>query len=79
MVKVYEIKEIQINCLSNIPDLQRSCQKEQLKFSAETNEFLLYLTLKKLGPFMAQKLVSKCKFGNTEARNPTSILYPEDT
>ncbi|XP_071133777.1 histone-lysine N-methyltransferase SUV39H2-like [Mytilus edulis] len=54
-----EIKDAQVSCLSGIIDLQRACQKQNLKLSAETNQYLVYLTLKKLGPFVAQKLISK--------------------
>lgn len=59
---IIEIFESRVPCLSDILDLQRTCQKNQLKFSTDTNRYLLYLTLKKVGPFVAQKLVSKCKF-----------------
>ncbi|XP_013394122.1 histone-lysine N-methyltransferase SUV39H1-A [Lingula anatina] len=54
-----ECRKVQVACLCNIPDLQRACQKVNLKFSQETNEYLLYLMLKKLGPWMAQKLIHK--------------------
>lgn len=54
-----EMKDVQVSCLSGIIDLQRACQKQNLKLSAETNQYLVYLTLKKLGPFVAQKLISK--------------------
>ncbi|XP_048741043.2 histone-lysine N-methyltransferase SUV39H2-like isoform X2 [Ostrea edulis] len=56
---IIEIFESRVPCLSDILDLQRNCQKQQLKFSTDTNRYLLYLTLKKVGPFVAQKLVSK--------------------
>lgn len=56
---IIEIFESRVPCLSDILDLQRTCQKNQLKFSTDTNRYLLYLTLKKVGPFVAQKLVSK--------------------
>ncbi|KAL5015151.1 hypothetical protein ScPMuIL_009421 [Solemya velum] len=52
-------KEARIACLSGIFDLQRACQRENLRLSTETNQFLVYLTLKKVGPVVAQKLVSK--------------------
>lgn len=55
------MKDAQVSCLSGIIDLQRLCQKQNLKLSTETNQYLVYLTLKKLGPFMAQKLISKRK------------------
>lgn len=54
-----EMKDAQVSCLSGIIDLQRLCQKQNLKLSTETNQYLVYLTLKKLGPFVAQKLISK--------------------
>ncbi|KAK3102045.1 hypothetical protein FSP39_008354 [Pinctada imbricata] len=53
------IYESTVPCLSSVIDLQRKVQKEELKFSTETNQFLLYHTLKAVGPFVAQKLVSK--------------------
>jgi hypothetical protein len=56
-----EMKDAQVSCLSGIIDLQRLCQKQNLKLSTETNQYLVYLTLKKLGPFMALKLISKRK------------------
>ncbi|XP_062574314.1 histone-lysine N-methyltransferase SUV39H2-like [Saccostrea cucullata] len=56
---IIEIFESRVPCLSDILDLQRTCQKQELKFSPDTNRYLLYLTLKKVGPFVAQKLVSK--------------------
>ena len=57
-----EMKDAQVSCLSGIIDLQRLCQKQNLKLSTETNQYLVYLTLKKLGPFIAQKLISKRKW-----------------
>ncbi|XP_060071011.1 histone-lysine N-methyltransferase SUV39H1-like [Ylistrum balloti] len=54
-----EIKDAQVACLSGIIDLQKACQQEKLRFSPETNQYLLYQTLRKLGPYVAQKLVSK--------------------
>ncbi|XP_033746371.1 histone-lysine N-methyltransferase SUV39H2-like [Pecten maximus] len=54
-----EIKDAQVACLSGIIDLQKTCQQEKLRFSPETNQYLLYQTLRKLGPYVAQKLVSK--------------------
>lgn len=56
-----EIKDARVACLSGIIDLQKTCQHNKLRFSSETNTFLLYQTLKKVGPYVAQKLVSKCK------------------
>ena len=58
---IIDIYESQIPCLSSVIDLQRKVQKEKLRFSSDTNQFLLYQTLKAVGPFVAQKLVSKCK------------------
>ncbi|XP_076448247.1 histone-lysine N-methyltransferase SUV39H2-like [Babylonia areolata] len=48
-----------VRCLSDVVGLQRACQTENLRFSTETNKFLVYQTLQKLGPSAAQKLVSK--------------------
>ncbi len=53
------VNEAKVACLYNVCDLQKLCQKNQLNFSAETNRYLLYLTLKKLGPILSQKLVKK--------------------
>ncbi|XP_064604960.1 histone-lysine N-methyltransferase SUV39H2-like [Liolophura sinensis] len=55
---IYEY-DVQVACLSDIVGLQRKCEQQQLQFSAETNEFLLYQTLKQVGPILAQKLISK--------------------
>ena len=51
-----------VSCLYNIIDLQRVCQKHNLKFSEETNKYLLYHTLKQLGPVLSQKLVTKREY-----------------
>ncbi|XP_071082158.1 histone-lysine N-methyltransferase SUV39H2-like [Haliotis cracherodii] len=51
--------DVRVACLSGILDLQRVCQRENLQFSPETNKFLVYQTLKKVGPWTAQKLISK--------------------
>lgn len=53
------MKDAQVACLSGIIDLQKTCQQEKLRFSPETNQYLLYQTLKKVGPYVAQKLVTK--------------------
>ena len=58
---VITIFDSQVSCLSSIADLQRKCISESVGFSQETNKYLLYLTLEKLGPSLAQKVVSKCK------------------
>lgn len=58
---IYEY-DARVACLSDIVGLQRKCEQQQLQFSAETNEFLLYQTLKQVGPILAQKLISKRKF-----------------
>ncbi|GAB1602640.1 hypothetical protein Ahia01_000543600 [Argonauta hians] len=49
----------QVPCLSGILDLQRMCQQENVKFSSETNRYLVYLMLKKVGPMMASKLLDR--------------------
>lgn len=54
--------DVRVACLSGILDLQRVCQRENLQLSPETNKFLVYQTLKKVGPWRAQKLISKRKY-----------------
>lgn len=56
-----EIKNLQVQCLSDAAGLQRACQAANVRFSSETNKFLVYETLQKLGPSAAQRLVSKRK------------------
>eukprot|EP00106_Octopus_bimaculoides_P015504 XP_014782946.1 PREDICTED: histone-lysine N-methyltransferase ASHH1-like [Octopus bimaculoides] len=51
--------DVQVPCLSGILDLQRMCQEENVKFSSETNRYLVYLMLKKVGPMMASKLLDR--------------------
>lgn len=53
--------DVQIPCLSGILDLQQVCQRENVKFSSETNRYLVYLMLKKVGPLMASKLLDRRK------------------
>ena len=60
-MSVISIFESEVSCLSSILDLQRKCQNEKVELSKETNKYLLYLTLKKVGPSVAQRVVSKCK------------------
>lgn len=55
-------RDLQIPCLSGILDLQDVCQRENVKFSSETNRYLVTLMLKKLGPLMAAKLLNKLMF-----------------
>ncbi|KAL8594044.1 hypothetical protein ACOMHN_016423 [Nucella lapillus] len=54
-----EMERANVQCLSDVVGLQRACQTENLRFSTETNKFLVYETLQKLGPSAAQKLISK--------------------
>ncbi|XP_050412611.1 histone-lysine N-methyltransferase SUV39H2 [Patella vulgata] len=54
-----ETNPVNIQCLSGIIDLQKKCEKENLRFSRETNRYLLYEILQKLKPEGAQKLISK--------------------
>lgn len=58
-MNVIPIYESEVCCLSSILDLQQKCINQKVGFSPETNKFLLYLTLKKVGPSVAQKVVSK--------------------
>ena len=57
-----EMERVRVQCLLDVVGLQRACQSANLRFSAETNKYLVYVTLQKLGPSSAQKLVSKCEF-----------------
>ena len=61
-MSVISIFESEVSCLSSILDLQRSCQTQNVELSTETNKYLLYLTLKKVGPSIAQRVVSKCEW-----------------
>lgn len=54
--------DVQIPCLSGILDLQQVCQRENVKFSSETNRYLVYLMLKKVGPLMASKLLDRLMY-----------------
>ncbi|XP_041349660.1 uncharacterized protein LOC121368956 [Gigantopelta aegis] len=60
-----------VPCLLGILDLQKLVQSENLHFSEETNRYLLYQTLKKVGPDEAQKLISKLV-------ERGEIVWPED-
>lgn len=53
---------LSVNCLSSFVDLQTLCEKQSVTFSADTNRFVLHSTLKKMGPYRAQKLVKKCMY-----------------
>lgn len=56
------MERVRVQCLLDVVGLQRACQSANLRFSTETNKYLVYVTLQKLGPSAAQKLVSKCEF-----------------
>lgn len=57
----WEMENVRVQCLSDVAGLQRACQAAEVRFSEETNKFLIYQTLHRLGPSAAQKLVSKCE------------------
>ncbi|KAK3607193.1 hypothetical protein CHS0354_008878 [Potamilus streckersoni] len=59
MSGIIEIFESSIPCLSTIIELQEAVQREALAFSAETNKYLLYHTLKQVGASAAQRIVQK--------------------
>ncbi|WAR26612.1 SUV92-like protein [Mya arenaria] len=56
-MSVVSIYESEVSCLSSIRDLQKRCIHQKIQLSSETNKFLLYSTLVKLGPSLAQKAV----------------------
>ena len=53
--------ECKVAGLYSIADLERECRRENLRFTKETNSYLLYETLKTLGPLQSQKLLQKCE------------------
>ncbi|KAH3880143.1 histone-lysine N-methyltransferase SUV39H2-like [Dreissena polymorpha] len=58
-MNIISIYESEVTCLSSIKDLQKKCMSQNVQLSNETNKYLLYSTLKKIGPAIAQKAVSK--------------------
>lgn len=62
--------------LYNLADLERVCKKEKIKFSSHTNDYLVYHTLRKLGPVLAQRLINKCELLKVEIiHNPPILLF----
>ena len=57
-----EKKEARVPCLSSIGDLERLVTKMDLKFTTHTNEFLLQVIMKTLGPALSQKLIQKSEY-----------------
>ena len=59
-----EMPQASVTCLYGIIDLPGLCQRQvdAVKLSAETNRYLLYLTVRKLGPILAKKLLKKCTY-----------------
>ncbi|KAL4226777.1 hypothetical protein ACF0H5_014756 [Mactra antiquata] len=57
--KIISIYESDVECLQSILQLQKACSRENLVFSSETNNYLLQLTLKKVGASVTQKVVRK--------------------
>ena len=53
-------RSLTVDCLYSIADIPRLCQASNIQISADTNRFMLYLTLRKLGPCTAEKIVKKC-------------------
>ena len=53
---------VQVACLSNICDLEEQCAKQKMRLSKETNRFLLFLTVKRLGLANTQNLMKKCQY-----------------
>ncbi|KAI0211317.1 hypothetical protein LSAT2_003839, partial [Lamellibrachia satsuma] len=60
-VEDVETRQASVACLYSIVELPKLCQSQtgMVKISAETNRYLLYLTVRKLGPILAKKLVKK--------------------
>ena len=63
-VEDVETRQASVACLYSIVELPKLCQSQTgtVKISAETNRYLLYLTVRKLGPILAKKLVKKCMY-----------------
>ena len=59
-----KMRQVSVPCLYSIVELPMLCKKQTgtSKISAETNRYLLYLTVRKLGPLLAKKLVKKCTY-----------------
>ena len=57
-----ENQQGQVKCLYTVAELEKACQKQQLRLSAEANRYLLHLTVRKLGQSRVQKIVKKCKY-----------------
>ena len=51
-----------VACLCNIEDLSKKAQSKNVKISKETNSYMVYLLLRKLGAPQAKKLIQKCKY-----------------
>ena len=48
-----------VPALYTVIDLQRLCQEQKVTLSTETNRYMLYTTLRKIGAVQAQKLIKK--------------------
>ncbi|CAG5118021.1 unnamed protein product [Candidula unifasciata] len=53
------MKACSVPCLLDIVELQQLIERDGLQLSQETKEYLLYMTVKRLGPNKSQKLISK--------------------
>ncbi len=56
-----DIKPAKVACLYSFTDLEKRANELNVKYTKETNRFLLYQTMKKLGPALSQKLCQKCE------------------
>ena len=54
-------KKLKMPALLTIDELEKTCIKENVFFSEETNMDLLLLTLNQLGSSVSQKIVMKCQ------------------
>ena len=54
--------EVKVPCLSSFGDLEKLVARMDLKFTKNTNEFLLLAIMKTLGPALSQKLIQNSKY-----------------
>ena len=54
--------EVQVPCLSSFGDLEKLVTKMELKFTKNTNDFLLLAIMKTLGPALSQRLIQNSKY-----------------
>ena len=73
-----DMPQASVTCLYSIVDLPKLCerQKDHVTVSADTKKYLLYLTVRKLGPILAKKLLKKCTYMVTNDRRILFIQHP---